>query len=233
LGFDLYIVKFMKVFNLLGHEDWIRDVHFTNEGDGQSLLLASCSQDTYIRLWRIKEDETTPTNDSELRVKGNYFTLDKIRYVATLEAVLSGHEDWVYSCQWSPTSLTLLTASMDKTMLLWEPDPVSGVWLERVRIGDVGGNTMGLYGAHFHPSGAVVLAHGYQGSFHLWGRANSNGDDGDSRELWKSLTAPSGHFESVQDCCWDPNDGRYLLSISNDQTCRLHGCWLNPSGNVM
>lgn len=52
-----------------------------------------------------------------------------------------GHEDWMYSVRWYPyvteplpghQPLSLLSASMDKTMVLWQPDPSSGVWLEQV-----------------------------------------------------------------------------------------------------
>ena len=38
----------------------------------------------------------------------------------------------------------------------------------QVRVGEVGGNTLGLYGGIFSPCGNQILAHGYQGSFHLW-----------------------------------------------------------------
>ena len=52
----------------------------------------------------------------------------------------------MYSVRWQPCvvdpsaagsshhqPLSLLSASMDKTMVLWQPDPASGVWLEQVR----------------------------------------------------------------------------------------------------
>jgi elongator complex protein 2 len=29
----------------------------------------------------------------------------------------------------------------------------------------------------------------------------------------------------VEDCCWDKHSGRYLLSVSTDQTTRLHAEW--------
>ncbi len=38
----------------------------------------------------------------------------------------------------------------------------------QVRVGTVGGNTLGLYGAVFSPDGTAVLAHGYHGAFHVW-----------------------------------------------------------------
>ena len=37
-------------------------------------------------------------------------------------------------------------------------------------MGEVGGNTLGLYGCACSPDGDTVLAHGYQGAFHLWKR---------------------------------------------------------------
>ena len=41
----------------------------------------------------------------------------------------------------------------------------------QVRVGEVGGNTLGLYGGVFGPRGDLILAHGYQGAFHLWKRS--------------------------------------------------------------
>ena len=64
--------------------------------------------------------------------------------------------------------LCLLSASMDKTMILWVPDEASGLWLDAMRVGEVGGNTLGFYGGVFSPDGNSILAHGFQGAFHLW-----------------------------------------------------------------
>lgn len=57
------------------------------------------------------------------------------RYTISQEALLVGHEDWVQSVVWQPLARgahadpagrTLLTASMDRTMMLWRRDPGSG-----------------------------------------------------------------------------------------------------------
>ena len=37
-----------------------------------------------------------------------------------------------------------------------------------MRVGEVGGNTLGFYGGLFSPDGECIVAHGYQGAFHVW-----------------------------------------------------------------
>ena len=61
-------------------------------------------------------------------------------------------------------------------------------------MGDVGGNTLGLYGGVFGPTGDVVVAHGYQGAFHIWKRDEQSSDG----RRWRPMPAPSGHFRPVQ-----------------------------------
>lgn len=59
-----------------------------------------------------------------------------------VDAVLTVHEDWVHGLDWAPLQrigreLTqprrLLTASMDKTLLVWAPDSASALWVEQAR----------------------------------------------------------------------------------------------------
>jgi elongator complex protein 2 len=106
-------------------------------------------------------------------------------FAVILDAVLSGHEDWVFSVRWHPRMqradgttyqpLCLLTASMDKSMMIWRPDPNSSLWLNDVRVGEVGGHTLGLFGGVFGPQGRAILAHGYNGAFHLWRNSTDTG----------------------------------------------------------
>lgn len=137
----------------------------------------------------------------------------------------------------------------------------------QVRVGEVGGNTLGLYGGVFGPRGDLILAHGYQGAFHLWKRATkssaavtlstdtssqdqsqSQGDQlvshsrdqltsqadvvNQTSELWEPQLTLSGHFGPVQDISWEPKDGGFLISVSLDQTSRLHAPWIVGGGMV-
>lgn len=99
----------------------------------------------------------------------------------------------------------------------------------QVRMGDIGGNSyLGFQGALFAPDGSHVLAHGANGSFHLWKNVSSE-DEGEfyiylnlfvrvthqgwSTDIsrWAPQVAISGHFKPVQSIAWDPKS-RYLLS---------------------
>ena len=42
------------------------------------------------------------------------------------------------------------------------------ILLLKARAGDIGGNTLGFYGATFDQKGKNIVAHGYQGALHLW-----------------------------------------------------------------
>ena len=190
------------------------------------------------------------------------------RWGIQLESVILGHDDWVLSAKWIPPILgrdgvskvqlpRLLTASMDKTMVVWTPDEVTGLWVEATRVGEVGGNHLGFFGGLYSAAPREsILAIGYNGAFHLWLRHSSatassirasgapEGDksvssavstllDADSGiEEWKPEVSISGHFSDVKDVSWDPS-GSYLLSVSKDQTARIWARWAHKEQYLM
>ncbi|XP_051926545.1 elongator complex protein 2 [Hippocampus zosterae] len=232
--------KLQRVMTLQGHEDWVRGVAWTSVGG--DLLLASCSQDCLIRVWRLRAKSGRGAHsegardDGVIKMKEDVFGVeeqDEERvFAVALETVLAGHENWVYGLHWQPPSykggerqenLSLLSASMDKTMILWTPDQASGVWTEQVRVGEVGGNTLGFYGCQMSPDACVILAHAFHGALHLWRKDTGSGE-------WRPDVALSGHFNAVQDLSWDP-EGEFVISVSSDQTTRLFTPWrTEPAG---
>ncbi|XP_030846506.1 elongator complex protein 2 isoform X2 [Strongylocentrotus purpuratus] len=229
---------FTRVQSLSGHEDWIRGLDFTHDDDGD-ILLASCAQDCFIRVWRISASRLKAAQDTEIQLKKNTFTVfhqvSEQRYAVSLESVLAGHEQWIYAVHWQKPSrngngkyhqpLCLLSASMDKTMIIWRFDDQNAMWIDEVRVGEVGGNTLGLYGCQFSPDGEAILSHGYQGAFHLWTKeAPKASGEGQGPSSWSPSEVVSGHYSGVQDLAWNP-DGNFLLSVGLDQTTRLHAVW--------
>ncbi|XP_032664509.1 probable elongator complex protein 2 [Odontomachus brunneus] len=217
-------LNFVKVQSLLGHQDWVKCMDFCHCDNGD-IFLATGSEDTTIRLWKISQTVTTPLYN-ELMQKREIFTIDNVEYDVTLETILYGHESWVYGVHWQPTqekknhdrrSMKLLSSSFDKSMIIWKLDDCTEIWTEEVRVGEVGGNSLGFYGCKFGPDGLHILGHDYQGSFHIWKY---------SQEIakWLPRSAPSGHFSEVVDLCWEPK-GRFLLTASTDKTTRIHALW--------
>uniref|UniRef100_A0A9J7Z3Q9 Elongator complex protein 2 n=1 Tax=Cyprinus carpio carpio TaxID=630221 RepID=A0A9J7Z3Q9_CYPCA len=194
------------------------------------LWLASCSQDCLIRVWRLfakAATEPVQQTDAVLKMKENVFQVSGDgEFAVTLETVLAGHENWVYGIHWQPPCvkgdsveqpLKLLSASVDKTMILWGPEEDSGMWVELVRVGEVGGNTLGFYGCQMSPDGFMILAHAFHGALHLWHCDSNQGE-------WRPSVVISGHFNAVQDLSWDP-EGDFIITVGSDQTTRLFTPW--------
>lgn len=240
---QIYVISdgiFTLVATLTGHEGWIRGLAFTQEPATGDLLLASASQDRYIRLWRLHQGETLPeiskaANDPALGVLGrslsnkpHRFRAGTLKYSVTFEALLLGHEDWIFSVSWSHEAgrLRLLSASADNSLALWEADPASSIWICSVRLGEISaqkgsttatGSTGGFWIGLWSPAGDCVMSLGRTGSWRLWQHDAIS-------DMWKQRPAIGGHVKEVKGIAWSP-DGSYLLSTSSDQTTRLHAEW--------
>jgi WD40 repeat protein len=280
---------------LIGHEDWIRDIDVCQTND-HTLLIASSSQDNFIRLWKLEstsvekkedlstniiieedsvksiedvvkmadkmgikkgkddddeeeeDDESIKKNpdviEEELKLKSSLFTVhskhlnkdEYVNYSINLDSVLYGHEDWIYTVKFHPRildrqPLILLSASMDKTLVIWKYDEENSIWIDSARAGDIGGTTLGFYGANFEPNGKYIVAHGYQGALHLWQRRIDANDSSSRTESLIPSIINGGHFDLVEDLCWEP-DQEFFLSVSKDQTTRFHGYWSHSDSSV-
>ncbi|VDN28969.1 unnamed protein product [Gongylonema pulchrum] len=188
-------------------------------------ILAACGgQDNVVRLWRFSASKMADEDCDEgrIRFKTIEFTSlndkSKVTFTITIEAVLSAHDDWIFSLEWHPSKLQLMSASNDKTIIIWEPmEAASGLWLDKVRVGDVGGQAVGFFGACFSPDGSTILAYSYFGGFFSWQLQQEAGDD----TSWRGIATFGGHSDAVKDISWD-RTGSCLLSCSVDQTTRCY-----------
>jgi elongator complex protein 2 len=228
---------------LAGHEAWIRSLALTSVPEG-GFLLASASQDKYVRLWRFQSNDRTATaltlelnamarssSSNPLTAKSQSVATDQHAYTITFEALLLGHDDWIYSTTWhhNPDAPPrLLTASADGSLSIWEADPISGIWLSISRLGEIStskgattatGSAGGFWTGLWSPDGTSVTCLGRTGSWRLW-------TYDESTQFWTQRHGATGHIGAVTGICWSPN-GNYLLSTSSDQTTRLHAQWQN------
>lgn len=245
-------INFLVQATLAGHEGWVRSLNFTNETEeaGSDLLLASASQDKYIRIWRIHQGKElpalaasgsdplsgaflpgkSPSNKAHrLQTAGKDFSV-------TFEALLLGHEDWIYSAKWKSHTdgkLQLLSTSADNSLSIWEADPASGIWVSMARLGEISrekgattatGSTGGFWTGLWSPTGDSVACLGRTGSWRRW-------EYDSSADAWKPCVAITGHTKAVTGITW-AKSGDYLLSTSSDQTSRLHTRWAAPDAGT-
>ncbi|KAH9432481.1 hypothetical protein MCOR02_007176 [Pyricularia oryzae] len=246
---------FQLAATLSGHEGWIRSLDFAWEnadspGQGD-LLLASASQDKYIRLWRVHKGKELPAKAAApsdgTAVAGSFLpgkspsnkahrlTAGGEDYSVSFEALLLGHDDWIYSAKWgrgSNKTLQLLSTSADNTLAIWEADPESGIWITSARLGELSkekgattatGSIGGFWTGLWSPSAETVVCLGRTGSWRRW-----DFEDDGAGGVWNQALAVSGHTRAVTGITWS-RDGSYLLSTSLDQTTRLHAEWRTRS----
>lgn len=227
---------------LAGHESWITALALKRHrehgrGPDHDLWLASASQDKSVRLWRIssgkgKDADGQPKEqfalEHSLSAKVHTIQAASVTLSVTFEALLLGHEDWIYTASWDPLpgSRQLLTASADNSLIIWEPEQSTGIWLSSTRLGEISaqkgatsatGSTGGFWIGLWSPASGGVACLGKTGSWRLWQHDKD-------RSYWVQRAGVTGHTKVVTDLSWS-NQGEYLLSTSSDQTTRLHAEW--------
>ncbi|KAF5113620.1 hypothetical protein DV495_001370 [Geotrichum candidum] len=225
---------------LEGHGDWIRSLAFKSLDDG-NLMLASGSQDRYIRIWTVQYDhegtvikekneleDDSDDEDDEDQLSNIIYKLETATpYSIKFDALIIGHDDWVYSLQWHPTEIKLMSASADSSVMLWIPDLTSGVWLCATRLGEIsskGASTAtGSYGGIWYStwigsdnSNIVSLTNMGSWKHYTLDDISSTKEN----EIWNSKNGITGHVKSVTDIAWSPQ-GNYVLTTSLDKTTRL------------
>ncbi|KGK39454.1 hypothetical protein JL09_g1382 [Pichia kudriavzevii] len=250
LSVDLDTKEINLETSLTGHDDWVRSITIRElevtmkTVDGvtypkRTVIFATGSLDRIIRLWKLTiEDSSKPvyieTNKLKLLTSKEFkFETDSNRYVIFLDAILMGHDDWISTVSWKPTSsdseqdLLLLSSSADSSIMIWKSDPVSGVWFPDIRLGDIAikgastatGSSGGFYTSQWivdESGNEIILTNGKTGSFRCWTRA-------DEKEQFKSINTYTGAIRPITDINW--YQGEYALVTSLDQSTRLYALY--------
>jgi elongator complex protein 2 len=227
---------------LTGHESWVTSLALKRIGEPEhgredDTWLASASQDKSIRLWRISRieaegDKGWPkdelTLDQSLTAKVHTMRSEYATLSIFFDALLLGHEDWIYTASWNPQpgSRQLLSASADNSLIIWEPEPSTGIWLSSARLGEISatkgatsatGSTGGFWVGLWSQDANAIACLGKTGSWRLWQHDKD-------RCYWAQRSTITGHVKAVTDLSWTAR-GEYLLSTSSDQSTRLHAEW--------
>ncbi|KAK9239948.1 WD40-repeat-containing domain protein [Lipomyces kononenkoae] len=187
-------------------------------------LQDDCSSDLYISspLSRPSSRQTTNANREDNRSE----------YAIVFDALLMGHDDWIFSLAWhpNPKDMRLLSASADSTLMIWTPDEASGIWASHARLGDLsikgassatgssGGFWVALWDQKLEPGWIATI--GKSGGWRVWTAANET-------QRWAPKGAITGHAREATGLAWAPG-GDYLLTTSLDQTTRLLAEWKPP-----
>lgn len=236
--------------SLPGHEDWIKCFAFVCERPGLDYILASGSQDRYIRLWRLRLKEaidSSDDDDSKLQLLSNKqykFSISEGDASFSFEALIMGHDDWVSGLKWHPSTsaaspearkLQLLSLSADTALMIWEMDSDSGVWVSISRLGELSikgastatGSSGGFWSCLWFVDGhqQCILATGKTGAIRVY-----RSSDPDNR-IWDASLGLTGPIRDVTDIVW-ARDGAYFYATSLDQTTRLFAPWSKNKANL-
>lgn len=245
-AFDAEGSQLIQCASLAGHEDWVRCLSFVTEKDGLDYILASGSQDRYIRLWRLRLNEAIDDSDEDalklvlLSNKQYKFAFGDGRAAFSSEALIMGHDDWVTGLQWHPSyaqkdskapkKLQLLSLSADTALMIWEMDEESGIWISVSRLGELSikgastatGASGGFWSCLWFEDSTTgiqyILANGKTGSLRVYHSVEGAGNS------WEAALGVTGPIREVTDVVWSV-DGSYFMATSLDQTTRLFAPW--------
>ena len=210
---------------LVGHKHAVSCVKFSKDNK----MIASCSADTTVRVWESgrsdgcwgpaegeeqlqqqQQQQTAATVENADDNGENGHTNGEVRSPSmSAKIIFKGHEAGVNAVAWDPTSKYIVSASDDKTLIVWSIET-------RDKVLTLEGHTTYVFCCCFNPSGTIIASGSYDETIRLW----SVKDGKCMREL-------PAHSDPVTSVDFSGN-GTMLVSSSHDGMCRV---WDTANGH--
>ncbi|CAL8098072.1 unnamed protein product [Calicophoron daubneyi] len=243
--------EFSQSCSIPGHTNWTLcvDVCVDPCSPTLSVLVATGSEDSFIRLWAIRQTEPgmeEQTGKVSMKIADfqlpSSFCETSLEISVFSESVLAGHANWVTGVAWAPCfegdsyPPALLSSSTDKSVIVWSPPPSPSargggcgdevaLWLEAARMGNFGGTSFGFRDCFWSATAAdTVYGHNFHGSISVWRHSKGS-------SVWTPGLPVTGHYGHVNDLSWSsspsevatkPKQFHLLLTAGVDQTVRAH-----------
>ncbi|RKO99812.1 hypothetical protein CXG81DRAFT_327, partial [Caulochytrium protostelioides] len=169
--------------------------------------LATGGQDATVRVWDFevcKRFGQTPTRDGDGRAPPH---ADQIARPASIErdgllATLASHNGSVLCVRWSPSGMSLASASDDRRIVIWERDHDGGTVIT--------GHESDVVDLAWSPDGDMLASCGLHPHVYIWDVANG----------FEVLTKLTTHTGFVKGVAWDPV-GKFLATSSDDKSTKI------------
>jgi WD40 repeat protein len=178
------------LFSQNNHNDIITTVAFSPDGK----QLATGSSDKAVKIWDA-DTKVNPGNPNQ-----------QAKELFTLKGE-KGHTDVVMCVAYSADSKWLATASLDKTIKIWDAQKGGNPILDIPNA-----DAKGVVAIAFSPDGKWIASGGLDKSVRLW-------DANNGKQIWK-LEKADGHLEPVYGLAFS-HDGKTIASASQDATVKL------------
>jgi WD40 repeat protein len=189
---------------LLAHDDRVWSIAFE---PNRNELLATCSSDKTVKIWKRREEKKIIIDDGDFDGKAKKKV--SFRCACTLDGV---HERTIRSVSWSPCGRYLASASFDATVAVYQRvDEEEDEEVKFECVAALEGHENEVKSCAWSPSGSLLATCGRDKSVWIWESAPGN--------HFECVAVLHGHTQDVKKVKWHETED-VLYSASYDDTVK-------------